>query len=237
MNKRLSIIIPALNAAETLSFCLGRLNGAHEVIVVDGGSSDDSRRIAEQHGATLLPSSRGRGIQLRNGAEAASGDWLLFLHADTLLGSDWSAAVEQHISSAPDAAGYFRFRLQSEAWQARLVEAGVRLRARMVGLPYGDQALLVRRDLYDRMGGYRPLPLLEDVDLVRRLGRRRLRRLPADALTSAARWQEDGWLARSARNIACLALYLAGMSPERISSFYAGPAKKARGSADLPARS
>lgn len=237
MKPRLSIVVPTLNAPKTLASCLACLNGAHEVIVVDGGSGDDSRRIAEQNGATLLPSPRGRGIQLRNGADAASGDWLLFLHADTLLGADWTDAVERHMASAPDAAGYFRFRLQSDAWQARLVETGVRLRAQMFGLPYGDQALLVRRALYDRIGGYRPLPLLEDVDLVCRLGRRRLRRLPADALTSAARWQEDGWLARSVRNIACLSLYLAGVSPERISSFYAGPAKKARGSADLPARS
>lgn len=222
---RLSIVIPALNAARTLASCLGRLGGAHEIIVVDGGSSDDSRRIAEQHGAIWLPSPRGRGVQLRAGAKAATGDWLLFLHADTLLGSGWSDAAERHMSGAPDTAGHFRFRLQSNAWQARLVEAGVRLRVRIFGLPYGDQALLVRRDLYGRMGGYSPLPLLEDVDLVRRLGRHRLRQLPADALTSAARWQEDGWFARSARNIACLLLYLAGMSPQRIASLYAAPVR------------
>jgi rSAM/selenodomain-associated transferase 2 len=216
----LSIIIPTLDAAATLSWCLGRLSGAHELIVVDGGSSDDSRRIAQQHGARLLASPRGRGVQLRAGAEAAAGDWLLFLHADTLLGSGWNEAVERHMANQPHAAGHFRFRLQSDAWQARLIEAGVRLRARLLRLPYGDQALLIQRGLYERIGGYKPLPLFEDVDLVRRLGRGRLRLLQADAVTSATRWQQDGWLARSARNIACLALYLAGVSPQRVARLY-----------------
>ncbi len=220
MSAPLSIIIPTLDAAATLSSCLGRLSGAHEIIIVDGGSSDDSRHIAQQHGARVLTSPRGRGVQLRAGAEAAAGDWLLFLHADTLLGSGWNEAVERHMSNAPHAAGYFRFRLQSNAWQARLIEAGVRLRALLFGLPYGDQALLIRREHYDRIGGYKPLPLFEDVDLVRRLGRRRLRLLQADAATSATRWQQDGWLARSARNVACLGLYLAGVSPRRVARLY-----------------
>lgn len=228
MSKGLSIIIPTLNAADSLAGCLDRLDGEDEVVVVDGGSSDDSRSVAVQHGARLVPSRRGRGIQLAAGAAAASGEWLLFLHADTLLGPDWREAVERHMRVAPHAAGYFRFRLRSDAWQARLVESGVWLRVALFNLPYGDQALLIRRDLYDRVGGYKPLPLLEDVDLVRRLGRRRLRALPAAAWTSAVRWQQDGWFARSVRNFACLVLYLAGASPERIARLYAGRAVSSR---------
>jgi rSAM/selenodomain-associated transferase 2 len=196
------------------------LGGAHEVIVVDGGSSDDTHRVAQENAARLLTSAPGRGTQLRSGAQAATGEWLLFLHADTLLGSGWVQAVERHAAKAPDAAGYFRFRLQSGAWQARLIEAGVGLRSRVFGVPYGDQALLISREQYDSIGGYKPLPLLEDVDLVRRLGRRRLRLLAADALTSAARWEQDGWLARSLRNFACLALYYSGAKPERIATLY-----------------
>jgi rSAM/selenodomain-associated transferase 2 len=215
-----SVVIPTLNAAASLADCLARLDGAREVIVVDGGSDDETRPIARQKGARLITSPPGRGAQLGAGADAATGDWLLFLHADTLLGSDWRTAAERHMTSAPDAAGYFRFRLQSNAWQARLIEAGVKLRVALLKLPYGDQALLIRRDVYDRIGGFRPLPLLEDVDLVRRLGRNRLRVIQSDAVTSAARWQQDGWLRRSARNAACLALYLAGASPERIAPLY-----------------
>ena len=104
--------------------------------------------------------------------------------------------------------------------QARLVERGVGLRASFLGLPYGDQGLLIPRTLYEAIGGYAPLPLMEDVDLVRRLGRSRLRILDADAVTSTERWERDGWLRRSARNLICLGLYGAGVSPERIARLY-----------------
>jgi len=216
----LAIVIPALNAARTLPACLGRLEGAAEIIVVDGGSTDDTRQIAEQHGAVVLRSSRGRGVQLRTGADTARGDWLLFLHADTLLGAGWRQAVDGHIHTAPEAAACFRFRLASPAWQARLIERGVRARVRLLSLPYGDQGLLVPRALYQELGGYRPLPLMEDVDLVRRIGGRRLQMLDGDAVTSAERWERDGWFRRSARNLLCLTLYLARVHPERIASLY-----------------
>lgn len=226
MIPRVSVVIPTLDAAASLAGCLRCLDDAHEVVVIDGGSTDDTRRVARQNGARVVDSPPGRGGQLRAGAEAATGDWFLFLHADTLLGADWPAAVRRHVTSAPDAAGYFRFRLQSHAWQARLVELGVRLRGSLFKLPYGDQALFIRRDLYDRMGGFKPLPLFEDVNLVRRLGRTRLRLMHADAVTSAARWQQDGWLPRSARNLACLSLYLAGVKPERVAGIYRGGGRR-----------
>ncbi len=229
MNARLSIVIPTLDAAATLPACLGRLTGGQEIIVVDGGSVDASARIAVRHGATLLRSPAGRGLQLRAGAEAAAGEWLLFLHADTLLGENWLEATQRHIADYPRAAGYFRFRLQSGAWQARLIEKGVALRVVLFGLPYGDQGLLIRRDLYDGAGGYQPLRLFEDVDLIRRLGRRRLRRLQADAATSAARWQQDGWLRRSALNLSCLALYFAGASADRLAPLYRGRRRQRQG--------
>ncbi len=216
----LTIVIPALNAGATLADCLAALGGADEIIVVDGGSSDDSAAIAKRMGASILAAKRGRGTQLRAGAEAARGDWLLFLHADTRLATGWRDAVAEHGATAPDQAGYFEFRLDDDAWQARIIERGVALRARLLGLPYGDQALLVSRRLYDEVGGFHPLALMEDVDLARRLGRLRLRRLNATALTSAERWRRDGWLRRSGRNLACLALYAAGIAPARLARFY-----------------
>ena len=212
----LSIVIPTLNAATTLESCLAALE-ADEVIVVDGGSTDATRAIAERAGARLVGASRGRGIQLRAGAQAASGDWLLFLHGDTRLGPGWREAVERHRARSCRPA-CFRFRLDDRAWQARLVEFGVGLRVRLLGLPYGDQGLLVARKAYDQAGGYRPWPLMEDVDLVRRLGRPVL--LAADAVTSAERWRRDGWLARSLRNLGLLTLYRLGLSPERAARLY-----------------
>jgi rSAM/selenodomain-associated transferase 2 len=216
----LSVVVPALNAGATIGPCLEQLTTANEILVVDGGSSDRSASIAAHAGATVIRAHRGRGVQLAAGAAAAKGDWLLFLHADTRLANGWPEAVDHHMATHSQQAACFRFQLDSTAWQARIVERGVALRVRLLGLPYGDQGLLISRELYDALGGYRALPLMEDVDLVRRIARRRLRVLDADAVTSAARWRRDGWLRRSARNLLCLALYLAGMSPARIVRLY-----------------
>lgn len=217
---KLSIIVPTLNAAATLPCCLVGLEGDGELIVVDGGSNDDTVRIAEAAGARVVIARRGRGVQLRAGGEAARGEWLLFLHADTQLEEGWAEAAKAHMGSHPDLPACFRFRLDDPAWQARCIELGVSLRVRLLNLPYGDQGLLVPTALYRRAGGYRELPLMEDVELVRRLGR--IRMLGVDAVTSAERWRRGGWLRRSARNLLCLGLYRAGASAERVARLYAG---------------
>jgi rSAM/selenodomain-associated transferase 2 len=213
----LSVIIPTLDAEAFLPECLGRLSQEDEIIVVDGGSRDRTAAIAEAAGARLIVGPKGRGIQLRTGARAASGDWLLFLHADTRLQPGWRQAVGAHIARTGKPA-CFRFRLDDPAWQARLIERGTALRARLLGLPYGDQGLLVSRVHYGNAGGYREMPLMEDVDLVRRLGGVRI--LPVDAVTSAVRWRRGGWFRRSGRNLALLALYRLGVSPERLARRY-----------------
>jgi hypothetical protein len=120
----------------------------------------------------------------------------------------------------PDSAGYFRFVLDSADRRARRLERIVAWRGRVLGLPYGDQGLLIHRDLLRAVGGMKPMPLMEDVDLVRRLGRRRLRALPADAVTSAERWERDGYLRRSTRNLLCLSLWFAGVPPRLIRRLY-----------------
>ncbi|HEX8365826.1 MAG TPA: TIGR04283 family arsenosugar biosynthesis glycosyltransferase [Allosphingosinicella sp.] len=216
----LSVVIPTLNAAAQLTDTLERMRAADEIVVSDGGSTDETAGVAERYGARLILAPKGRGAQLAAGAEAARGDWLLFLHADTVPGHRWRAAIEAHIAAAPGKAACFRFRLADRAWQARWIERGVAARVRLLALPYGDQGLLIPRALYEAIGGYRPLPLMEDVDLLGRIGRRRLRLLDEAASTSSARWRRDGWLRRSARNLACLALYSLGASPERLARLY-----------------
>lgn len=224
----LSIIIPALDAAATLPDALAALADARaarllrELIVVDGGSRDVTATLAAASGARVLSSPPNRGAQLSAGGAAASGEWLLFLHADTRLGAGWTAAVTSFIADAGNRrrAAYLRFRLDEATPAARRLEAVVAWRCRRLALPYGDQGLLIAAALYRELGGFRTLPLMEDVDMVRRLGRRRLAPLAADAVTSAARYRRDGYVARPLRNLGCLALYFLGIPPQLILRLY-----------------
>jgi rSAM/selenodomain-associated transferase 2 len=218
----LSIIIPTLNAAPTLPACLESVAGspAAEIMVADGGSQDATRAVAAAAGARVVPAPRGRGPQLAAGIAAARGDWLLLLHADTRLAPEWREAAAAAMAGPPDRAFYFRFALDSAEPRARRLERRVAWRCRRLGLPYGDQGMLIPRPLLEAVGGMRALPIMEDVDLVRRLGRARIAALPADALTSAARWEGGGWRRRSARNLACLGMWYAGVPPRIISRLY-----------------
>jgi rSAM/selenodomain-associated transferase 2 len=227
----ISVVIPSRNAEQTLAPTLAALIPAavdgfiREVIVVDGGSSDRTLTIAENAGVDIVTTAPGRGRQLRLGAKRARFPWLLFLHADTELGPGWeqeAAAFMEKVDRGrmPPAAAAFRFRLADDGWKPRALEAAVALRCGLFRLPYGDQALLMPRTLYDDVGGFSEQPLMEDVDIVRRIGRRRLHMLRADALTSAIRYRRDGYAKRILRNQACLALYAAGVSPERIAALY-----------------
>ena len=220
MEQTVTIVIPALNAATVLGPTLAACAEAEApILVIDGGSTDATAAIARAAGARVIVAARGRGLQLTAGGAAAQSPWLLFLHADTRLAPGWWAAIQPAIGQ-PDRAWYFRFALDDPGSQARRLERLVAWRCRLFALPYGDQGLLISQALYTQLGGFRPLPLMEDVDLVRRLGRSRLGALPIAALTSATRWQREGWWRRSARNLLCLLLWFLGISPTTIKRLY-----------------
>lgn len=223
----LSVIIPTLNAAGVLSATVDGVQAgqgvlALEILVADGGSIDDTRLIATQKDVIFLEAPRGRGQQLAKAAAETAGDWLLFLHADTRLSPGWWDAAKAFIADPRNEhrAGYFRFRLDDDARAARLLEVLVRWRCRLFGLPYGDQGLLISRAFYEALGGYKRIPLMEDVDLAARIGRRNLRPLNARALTSPEKYRRDGYLLRPLRNLVCLGLYSVGVSPRYIAGLY-----------------
>ena len=215
----ISVVIPALDEEERVAEAVRSVRGEAEVIVVDGGSTDGTRDAASAAGARVIATERGRGLQLRAGASAARGEWLVFLHADTRLEAGWADALRA--LPAHVVGGAFRFALDAEGRAYRWLERGVALRCRLFRLPYGDQALFARRASYERVGGFRPLPLMEDVDFVRRLRRAGpLAFPPARAFTSARRFERRGAAATSLRNLGLLALYTAGCDPRRLVRFY-----------------
>lgn len=218
--KNIAVVIPTLNAAATLKAALASVGPGIDIVVADGGSTDATRALAREAGARVIAAPRGRGTQLRAGIAACDQPWLLLLHADTRLGPDWRAAAGAHIAAHPDRAGYFHLALDSARPAARRLERLVAWRCRLLALPYGDQGLLVPRALLDAAGGMRELPLMEDVDLVRRLGRHRLAPLAATATTAAARYEREGYWRRPLRNLSCLALWFLGVPPRIIARWY-----------------
>lgn len=226
MGNRLSIVIPALNAATRLPACLAATREAGllvaDRVVVDGGSTDATAVAAREGGARVVIAPRGRGGQLAAGAAAATGEWLLFLHADTVLSPGWARAAAGFMrdTGKQDRAASFRFALDERSPGARRLEALVAWRCSVLGLPYGDQGLLIGRALYEAIGGFRPMPLYEDVDIVRRIGRARIAILPVAAVTAADRYRSAGYVLRPMRNLFCLGLYFAGVPPRILARLY-----------------
>lgn len=227
----ISVIIAAHNSEQTLAATLAALvpsaidGVVRQVIVVDGGSTDQTATIADLAGADVVSGTPGRGGQLAQGAARAHFPWLLFLNADTVLEEGWERSATafmrrvDHGERKP-AAGAFAFRLDDKGLAPRLLERLVHWRCKLWPMPYGDQGLLIPRQLFDAVGGYRDLPVLEDVDLARRLGRRRLAMLDAQAVTSPEPYRRDGYLLRSLRNQVGHALFGLGIPVDVIARLY-----------------
>ncbi len=224
----LSVVIPTLNEAEALPALLADLRHLGglllEVVVADADSTDQTREIARARGARVVEAPRGRARQLNAGAAAALGDWLLFLHADSRVGSDAVAVIREVLTEdVPLAAAVFRFSIDLPPASRRFIERGQAIRESWFGLAYGDQGLLCRRDCFDAVGGYPDLPLMEDVVIISRLQHRfSVSRLPAPILTSGRRYMTHGVLRTWLTHSFLIALFAFGCSPARLSRWRNG---------------
>lgn len=218
-----SVIVPACRETVHLVRLLQSLENEKdvEVIVAIPAGDEESAKSAAPFGVKIVKGEKGRGAQMNLGASEAKANNLLFCHADTLLPEDWKETVINILERESVAGGGFKFSIDSPLLKYRLIAAGTNVRAAIFGLVYGDQALFTRRDTYRLAGGFRPLPVMEDVDFVRRL--RRIGKIVIVnkyIKTSPRRWEKDGAFYRTLRNVIMIFLYLLGVPPERLARFY-----------------
>jgi len=215
-------VIPALNEADRIAASIrsARAPGV-EVVVADGGSGDATRLRAAEAGARVISSSPGRSRQLQDGADASQGDVILFLHADTTLPQGFAERIHHALADPAVAGGAFALRFAESGFALRLVEFGARVRVALAGLPYGDQAIFVRRSVLERMGGVPQAAIMEDLDLVRGIKQSgRIALLSAPVTTSARRYRERGSLRTVARNAVALLAWRLGIDRDRVAAWY-----------------
>lgn len=220
----ISVIIPTLNSAQHLQRSLGALGEGimdgllAEVIFADGGSTDDTEQIAQEIGATFIPTKKGRGNQMAQAAKQARGEWMLFLHSDSILDRDWQSAIVQHLAR-PEKAAYFKLRFDEDSLAAKIVSTWTNFRARWFGLPYGDQGMLIHKRLYKSVGGFPETPLMEDVAMARLL-HGNLVPLPVVIETSAEKYRKNGWFKQSLSNFGLMFRYFIGANPIDLAAKY-----------------
>lgn len=220
---KISIIIPTLNESSSLEHTLRKIRkfSPHEILVGDGGSADDTLEIARNFGARIIPSKRGRSHQMNSAAGEASGDILLFLHADTFLEPQGYKKMQEVMRDGDLAGGAFSLRLNSRKLSLRVISRLATWRSKFFNLVYGDQAIFVRREIFHKTGGYSPLPICEDLDFflkLKKCGKTTL--LDEQSHTSARRWMTEGVASTTMRNIAIATLFLLGFPPEAMARWY-----------------
>ena len=220
---KISIVIPVLNEAPTISQVISIAQTATnvEIIVADGGSSDRTPEIAKSLGVRVVFTTPGRATQMNAGAAAATGDILLFLHADTHLPEGFDTCVRQALAKPGTVGGAFELKIDAPLPSLRLVEKGVKCRSHFLQMPYGDQAIFLKTATFNQIGGFPNLPVMEDFEFVRRLKKQgHIEILPQPVLTSARRWQQLGVLKTTAINQIVIIAYFLGVSPDRLAIWY-----------------
>ncbi len=218
---KLSVVVPTLNEERCLKRALASIPRGAEIVVADGRSEDRTREIAAKQGARVIEGAPGRGAQMNLGAKATSGDTLLFLHADCELGPGATEAIRMALDDKEVVGGSFALRVQPASLGLGLVSLGSNLRARYLGLPYGDQALFVRRSEFERIGGYPDIPIMEDVYFAKRLrARGRMVALDVPVTTTPRHWERLGPFATTLANWIAVSAFFLGVSPHRLAPVY-----------------
>ncbi len=223
LKEKISIIIPVLNEASTINKTLASIENASniEIILVDGGSEDETVAIAQSCGIKVLSSPPGRATQMNKGAAAATGDILLFLHADTRLPNNFDTSVRQSLQIPKTIAAAFELKIDSDMPSLRLIEKMVNLRSRYLQMPYGDQAIFLKASVFGQISGFRDIPIMEDFELVRRLQPLgKIEIVPAPVLTSGRRWEKLGVLKTTLINQLIILGYFLGIPPAQLASWY-----------------
>ena len=225
--RKFSIIIPVLREAPVIRDAVGRIRALKggetvEIVVVDGDPEGSTLRAITDSTVRKIQSEKGRGIQMNRGAGAASGEVLLFLHADTALPPDGLCRIRDVLRDGTLAGGAFDLQISSPGPLFRLIERVASCRSRLTRIPYGDQAIFLRRDCFLNLGGFRDLPILEYVDLMRRLrlSGGRIAILPERVVTSARRWEKEGVLYTTLRNWILVVLFILGVDAKRLVRWY-----------------
>lgn len=219
----ISVIIPTLNEQESIASLISflKLSERVETIVVDGGSRDYTCDLAVALADKVLAAGEGRGVQMNAGAHVANGDILLFLHADSTLPQEWRRLIRAAMADRRVAGGAFDLRLNGAGPICAAIGRIASIRSRLLRTPYGDQGIFVRKGIFDDMGGFRPIPIMEDLDFSRRLKKRgELAFIPEPIVTSARKWEECGFMRTTAAHWAVTAGFYLGVPPVRLKPLY-----------------
>ncbi|MHC4118620.1 MAG: TIGR04283 family arsenosugar biosynthesis glycosyltransferase [Planctomycetota bacterium] len=224
---RFSVIVPVLNEADRINSLIDGLHnqGAEpscEIIVVDGDPKGGTVKAIEARDVVTITTEKGRGRQMNAGAAAARGEILIFLHADTVLPDAALEKIERVLENQEYVGGAFDLKIDSDTLFLKYISVRASLRSRWNGIPYGDQAIFLRKDYFDQIGGFKDIPLMEDVELMRRIKKdgKNICILPDKVTTSARRWQRDGALYTTLKNQVLVLLFYLGVSPGRLAKYY-----------------
>jgi rSAM/selenodomain-associated transferase 2 len=230
---KFSIVIPALHESDRINSLIENIegltgDGGHEVIVVDGSPAKDTIRAIVNENIINLVSPKGRARQMNAGASIAKGEILIFLHADTELPCNALKSINSAMAQGRYVGGAFELGIDSRKIEFKILARWASLRCRLTRIPYGDQAIFIERDYFNALGGYRDVPLMEDIELMRRIKRRgeKICIVAEQVKTSPRRWEDEGFIYVNVRNAILFFSYMLGVSPEKLVSFYKDTYKK-----------